>query len=321
MKNRSIIFSLLFLVGLGATRAAFAQQGCDFNILGTWREPTTDVTNSVLYRFAADGTVTALSASGSGQAGELRAIGRAVYELDDPRSPQSITFKASPKGGVFGRGAYSMKIIKYDDASFTCVKPRSRPTQWVRVDPNRYFIVLAARTGEFYDGSGSAFPMLIKLIGRETQVEGVGTYSINGQRAFGPVPPEAYKDFMREPRTDSEVMLRLEINAAQYERGLKILRTWERRVREDALLYTTGSYLNNVLLVKAVTETLNQCSEEIKIYNLNYVHPEDWIAEQYAPPFIPFAYFKELRRLNQLLHVRDDRFQQATHPAMPPQGH
>lgn len=320
MKNRPIIFVLL-LVCLGATRTAFGQQGCDFNILGTWKVPTSDVTKLVLYRFAPDGTVTALAPYGSDQTGELRAIGSAVYKLDDPKSPQSITFKATTKkGGVFGLGAYSMKIIKYDDTSFTCVKPRSGPAKWIRVDPSRYFIILAARTGEFYDGSGSAFPMLIKLVGRETQVEGVGTYSIKGTRAFGPVPPEAYTDFLREPRTDSEVMLRLEINAAQYERGLKILRTWERRVREDALLYQTGSYLNNVLLVKAVTETLNQCSEEIKLYKLNYVHPDDWIAEQYAPPFIPFAYFKELRRLNEPLHLRDDKFLQATRPAMPPQG-
>ena len=176
-------------------------------------------------------------------------------------------------------------------------------TRWIKVDPNRYFIVLAARRGEFYDNSGSAFPILIKIVGSESQIDAVGIYSNQGKQAFGPVPPEAYKDFMREPRTDSEVMLRLEISSAQYERGLKILRTWERRVRNDELLYPLSIALNNVLLVKAVAETLNQCSEEIRLYKLSYLDHEDWIADKYSPEFIPFAYFREMRQLNESLHV------------------
>ena len=34
--------------------------------------------------------------------------------------------------------------------------------------------------------------------------------------------------------------MRLEINSRQYERALKIIKEWERRDREGALLYTTG---------------------------------------------------------------------------------
>jgi hypothetical protein len=116
------------------------------------------------------------------------------------------------------------------------------------------------------------------------------------------------------------MMLRLEINQAQYQRGLKILRTWERRVREDALLYPTGTHLNNILLVKAVTETLNQCSEDIKLYKLDYLHPEDWISEKYPPQYIPFIYFGELRRLNEARHVRDEEFLRAS-LAVPSPGH
>jgi hypothetical protein len=77
--------------------------------------------------------------------------------------------------------------------------------------------------------------------------------------------------------------------------------------------------LNNVLLVKAITETLNQCSEEFKLHKL-YYDGYDWIAEQYAPPFIPFAFFKELRRLNESRHVRDDKFPVATLSGIAPQG-
>lgn len=307
MKRVAILSSLIFIF-LAATGTALGQQGCDFNLIGTWKVATPDETSSMLYRFAPDGTVTALSNSVSGKNSEPQEIDRATYKLKNPVSPKAIALTATNEGRVFARGTSLMQIASYDDESFTCVKPGSGPTRWIKVDPQRYFIVLAARSGAFYDRSGPAFSMLVKIAGRETQVDAVGTYSAQGKRTFGPVPPTAYQEFMKEPHNDSEVMLRLEITSAQYERGLKILRTWERRVREDALFYPRTSYLNNVLLVKEVAESLNQCSEKIKLYKLNYLIDEDWITEKYGSPFIPFNYFKELRRLNESLHVRDEVF-------------
>ena len=99
-----------------------------------------------------------------------------------------------------------------------------------KVDQSRYFIVLAGRSGVFYDRSGPTFPMLIKLDGREIQVDAVGIYFSGGKPHFGIIPEDSRNEF---------VVLRLEINEAQYERGLKIVRTWERRVREAALLLTS----------------------------------------------------------------------------------
>jgi hypothetical protein len=306
--KRATILSLSILICLCADGTAYGRQGCDFNIVGTWRPAAAGATNPALYHFTPDGTLTVLSPSGAGRDAGLEVLASAAYQLDDPKAPKSIKLTAIDDGGVFAKGTSSMEITGHDDVSFTCVRPGAGPTRWVRVDPNRYFIVLAARTGVFFDRSGPAFPMLIKVGGREAEVSAVGTYSADGKRVFGPVPPEAYQDFLREPRTDSEVMLRLEINAAQYERGLGILREWERRVHENALLYPARTQLNNVLLVKSVTETLNQCGEEIKLYKLSYLHPEDWISEKYPPPFLPFNYFKELRRLNESRHVRDEAF-------------
>ncbi len=174
---------------------------------------------------------------------------------------------------------------------------------------HRYFLVLAARSGTFYNKGGPAFPMLIKLDGERTQVDAVGIYSVQGRRKFGTVPEESYREFMQEPRADSDVMLRLEITSAQYERALKILRTWERRVREDALLYP-DVFMDNILLVKQVAESLNQCGEkEIKIYKLDW-GVEDRLSDEIPPPQIPFLFFKELRRLNESLHLRDEKFQE-----------
>ena len=137
-------------------------------------------------------------------------------------------------------------------------------------EPHRYFLVLASRRGTFYDKTGPAFPMLIKLDGERTQVEAVGTYSFQGSRKFGTVPEESYREFMKEPSAASDVMLRLEITSSQYERGLKVLREWDRRAKEGALLYRKAP-MNTLMLVKEVTESLNQCGEkEIKLYKLDW---------------------------------------------------
>lgn len=304
MKRYLVLISLLLLF-LSAADAALGQQSCEFNIIGAWQTSGPHGKNPTVYRFGTDGKVT-VSAAGSSQTADGRLIGSGTYKLDNADAPASIVLR----GGMFGRSPVSMKIINYNDVSFTSKKPGGAEGRWSRIDSNRYFIVLAARNGEFYDGAGSAFPMLLKISGPQTEVAAVGTYSLKGQRAFGPVPRESYKEYLREPRGDSETVLRLEVNAAQYGRGLKILQTWERRVRDDELLYPTGSPLNNVLLVKAVTETLNQCGETVKLHKLNYLHPDDWIAEQNAPAFIPFAYFRELRRLNESAHLKDSEFEQ-----------
>jgi hypothetical protein len=176
-------------------------------------------------------------------------------------------------------------------------------------EPHRYFLVLAGRKGTFYDNSGPAFPMLIKFDGERTQVEAVGIYSIQGRRMFGTVPEESYREFMKEPSAASDVMLRLELTSSQYERGLKVLRTWERRVKEDVLLYRKSS-MNHLLLLKEITESLNQCGEkEIKVYKLDW-SLEDRLSDEIPPSQVPFLFFKEMKRLNESLHVRDDKFQE-----------
>jgi hypothetical protein len=175
--------------------------------------------------------------------------------------------------------------------------------------PHRHFLILAGRSGTFYDKSGPAFPMLIKSDGERTQVDAVGIYSIQGKRMFGSVPAETYQEFMKESRAASDVMLRLEITPAQYQRGLKILQTWDRRAREGALLYPEIS-LDNILLVKQLTESLNQCGEkEIKLYRLDW-GLEDKISDDNPASLVPFLFFKEMRRLNESLHLRDDKFQE-----------
>jgi hypothetical protein len=184
-------------------------------------------------------------------------------------------------------------------------------------------MVLAGRIREFYDGGGPSFPMLVKTDGRQSRIDAFGLYPKGSLWGFGKIPEEVYNHFMKETRSDSEVIFRLEITGVQYERALKVVQTWERRVREGALLYEDVSW-DNILLVKGVAESLNQCGERIKMYNLDWTrndHISHSPRDRPETTRIPFFYFKELRRMNESLHVGDEEFNAATHSGGPQTGH
>lgn len=318
MKLTAII-SLLGILLLSATATALAQEkSCSFDLVGTWKAQLSP-TEAILYRFDSKDGVTVLSSSGTA---EPKQIATASYEVNkELGKPESISFTATGKNRIFGALKKTMKIESYDDMSITCDIPGTGTTRWTRVDPDRYFIVLSARTGEFYDRSGPALQMVIKLAGGVPTIDGFGMYTLDGKKAsFGALPPSQYKDYLREARDESETTLRLEINSRQYERALKIIKEWDRRTREGATLYYLHSdtsedpgALNNILVVKAITETLNQCTTDIDLYKLDYVYPGDWISNVNGPSFVPFAYFKELRRRNEARHIPDQKFQELVH--------
>jgi hypothetical protein len=308
--KRLIFISSLILICL--TAMAFGQNVCEFNIVGMWKASTINDVSSVIYRFEPDGAVTMLSLPGSSPDSKSKEIARGTYKLDNPKAPKSISFTITREGEGSAQGAPSMKIVKYDDTSFTSENGDSSSVlQWVRMDPNQYFLVLAGRSGVFYDRSGPTFPILIKSDGRETQIDAVGIYFVGGKPYFGSIPAEYRDEFMKDSLGDSDVMLRLAVSGPQYERGLKVLRTWDRRAREGALLYP-DVFMDNVLLVKQVTETLNQCGATVKLYTLDW-GVYDYISENNPPSRAPFLYFKELKRLNESLHIPDVRFQESTH--------
>jgi hypothetical protein len=315
------IISLLAIILLGSTATALAQEkkSCSFDLVGTWKAQVSS-TEARLYQFDDKGVVTVLAASGTAQP---RQIATAKYEvINELGKPESVSFTASGKNRIFGAAKNTMKLVSYDDTSITCAIPGIGTTRWTRVDPDRYFIVFAARKGEFYDKTGSAFPMVIKLAGGVPTIDAFGVYLAKDGRAFGAVPQNVYKNYLREARNESETTLRLEINSRQYERALKVIKEWERRDREGALLYTTtaetlddATWLNNILVVKAVTETLNQCSADLNLYPLNYVIKDDWITDKFGSAFVPFYYFKELRKRNEARHIPDQKFQELVHLA------
>lgn len=352
MKLTAII-SLLALTLLGATGTALAQQEnqypaqekqarpaprptpagppafgldkkkCPCEIVGTWKAQLSK-TEARLYEFDTEGVVKVLTISGDAKP---RQIATAKYEFVEEPMPmeesaapaqkapdKQIAFTATGGNRIFGRTKATMKVVSFDDSSITCEIPGVAGTvRWTRVDPDRYFLILVARQNEFYNHSGSAFPMVVKLSGGTTTIEAAGTYSDHGNSEFGAVPADVYKDYLREARGDSEVILRLEINSQQYRRTLKIVQEWQRRARENALLYRPpdGLFsLNNIVLIRSVTATLNLCQNDLDLYKLDYSYPGDWITDQYSPEFVPFFFFKELRRRNEARHIEYKKFQE-----------
>ena len=344
--KRTAIISLLALMLVVATGTAFAQQErprpaprptpagppefglekkkCPCNIVGAWKAQLTK-SEARLYEFDGEGTVKVLTVAGNAKPTE---VATAKYEFVEEALPmeagmateqqkepdKKISFTATGKNRIFGRTNATMKIVSYDDSSLTCEIPGVKePVRWTRVDQDRYFLILVARQNEFYDHSGSAFPLVVKLSGGVPKIDAVGTYSNHGKAAFGTVPAEVYKDYLRDARGDSEVILRVEINSQQYLRASNIVQEWQRRVREGALLYRSPDaleILNNILLVRDVTETLNLCENDLDLYKLNYNYPADWITNTYGHEFVPFFFFKELRRRNEARHIEYKKFQE-----------
>jgi hypothetical protein len=176
--------------------------------------------------------------------------------------------------------------------------------QWKSSGGQRHFVVLAGRTGTFFERSGPTFLMLMKSSRNESDIGAFGVYAEGGKPAFGPVPAAEYEQFLAEPGYDaSRVMLRLEISGPQYERVLGVLSTWDRRVRERALLYPDIA-LDNILLVKQATAELNRCREFLVPYELDWGLADD-ISENNEMLRIPFEYFQVLRRRNGTKHVPD----------------
>jgi hypothetical protein len=189
-------------------------------------------------------------------------------------------------------------------ASGSCEREASS----ARSDAARHFLVLAAAKDVFYDRSGPSFVMLIRTdpTSDESEMGAVGIYPDGqGRAVFGSVPWQTYDAFLREPGKRSQsVMLRLQINEPQYERILGILRSWDRRAREDELLYRDDVFMNNILLVKQATEELNRCRQTVDLYKLDW-SLEDRISDDNPRSHVPRLVFEELKRRNASLHVAD----------------
>jgi hypothetical protein len=321
----SILLILSSLVLFPAGLAGQEQpQVCQFNIAGVWQSSTGGQVNSTRQRFRSDGVVTELSPS-TGKEPEWRPTGRFRYRLDNAKAPKALTLTKIEKGGR-PSAATNLEITTFDDGMFVtkAAGDAGEPTRWTRVDPYRYFVVLAAGKGS--PGFGApGFAMLIKTDGVHTQTDALGAYPVVNPRErypmFGVISEEILRQFDSEPAGDTGAMLRLEVTAGPYNRAMEVLKNWQRRAEENQLLYPTIPYLNNAVYLNQLTSSLNEagvltwkggttCSETIKLQKLTWLLNDPVVAKHNLTQ-TPYYLFKTLRELNSSLHLNDSRFHAA----------
>jgi hypothetical protein len=298
------------------------QKACQFNILGTWQSSTDGRTSRTRHRFESNGIVTELSRSSSEKGSEWQARNKSTYKLDDPKAPKAIVLTPLDKS-VRSSDSATLRITTFDDGLFVTSPSEGSGgalTRWTRVDPERYFVVLAAGKGD--TGFGAAgFAMLIKTDGVHTQRHAFGVYPVvhryERHPVLGVIPANVRKQFAHEPTGDTGAMLRLEVTAGPYNRALEVLKTWERRSDENTLLYTVP-YLNNAVYLNQLVSSLNEtgvltwrggepCTETIKLQKLTWLL-SDPIMTKHNLTQTPYYLFKTLRQLNSSLHLDDRTF-------------
>lgn len=325
MKRLAFLFSLVLISFslFPATLAGQEQQtGCTFDIDGTWQSSTDGQINPKRMRFGSNGVMTELSRSSSDKGSDWQATAKSTYKLDDPKTPKALTITPVDKNA-----SATLQIKTFDNGLFVtspAADAGAAVTRWTRVDRHRYFVVLAAGKGD--PGFGAAgFAMVIKTDGIHSQRDAFGSYPVvkplERHAVIGIIPEEIREQFDHEPFGDSGAMLRLEVTAGPYNRALEVLKTWERRANEDALLYSAEPYLNNAVYLNQFVSSLNEtgvltwrggttCTETIKLQKLTWLM-SDPIMTKHNLTQTPYYLFKTLRQLNNSLHLNDNMFHAA----------
>ena len=303
-RHASLLVVCIFL--LAAAGITFGQAGCGFSLAGDWESTAPGQAAPNLYHFTPDGMVTVFSSSAKGE--EPRKLGSATYRLKDAQTSKVLEFRPLPGKDAFPWGAAKMEITRADRASFTVVRS-GVSTTWVKKDANRYYVVLAAHRGTPPHQGGPAFAMLIKTGDARPETETFGLFYRDGARINGPIPDDLYRRFTAEPLPADDALLRLRISPQAYERAMKVMHNWQQRAREGTLLFPAYSYLNIVVPLKDIAESLGQCGEDFHLYQLTWM-VDDEIGANVPQWELAFKYVKELRQLNEQSHITSTQFQE-----------
>ena len=306
--RRHTLPMFLCIFFLATAGAVFGQTGCKFNIAGDWEATAPGHAGPSLYRFTSDGMVIVFSAVVKGE--ERQKLGRAKYLLEDAQSARTLEFKAASASGAFPWHAAKMAISQVGRASFTTVNSGQSVT-WIRKDPNQYYVVLAAHRGTPPHNGGPAFAMLIKSGEAKPEVATFGLFYRDGERINGPITDDLYRQFTSDSLSADDAILRLQISSQAYESAMKVLRTWQERAREGTLLFPSYSYLNVIVPMKDIAESLDQCGEDLHIYKLTWM-VDDELGANVPQWELAFAYVKRLRQMNEQWHISSAKFQQNT---------
>lgn len=325
MKRVNSLFILLCLCCLltgGWTQSSERQatkKACPFSIVGTWKSLALSEREMTVFSFAPDGWVRLLTPSANTLAQDLEVLAEVKYKLNNPSSPTRIEFTARRGNDVFPTGGTALEITEFSADSFTTKHPvTGAKTPWVREQTHRYFLSLAARQKKD-SPQIEAVAMWTVLDGRKTTVYALGVERLadaddrqaadkepTGSAAtppplFAPVSARLTDELVMEDEEDGEFMMRLELNAAEFERSHAIFAAWEKQVTEKTLPFA-DAYQNSLEFMHAVAESLNHCEKR-----LHLPKPQKAAADQPPASFSQqvLAFIKALRKLNDETHVNN----------------
>jgi hypothetical protein len=176
-------------------------------------------------------------------------------------------------------------------------------------ESGQYYVVLAAHRGTPPHQGGPAFAALIKAGEGKPEVETFGLFYRNAERINGPVPDDLYRQFISDSLPADDAVLRLQISSQAYDRAMKVMRTWQERARKGTLLFPAYSYLNVIVPMKDIAESLNACGEDFHVYKLTWM-VDDELGANVPQWELAFAYVRKLREMNAPLHIGSAKFQQ-----------
>jgi len=158
--------------------------------------------------------------------------------------------------------------------------------------------------------------MWTKLDGRKTEVEALGVHfgkDAKGKPAtvFGPVPAQLYNEFAAESEKEPDVMMRMELTEAEFERSYKVFEAWAEFAR-IAKLPHKDHYLNGMEFLKSAAENLNLCDEKLKLQTT------DGAAAARNPHQQTLEYVRMMRKKNEDLHVTNRDFPTDWRPTLLP---
>jgi hypothetical protein len=311
-----LLTSVCSLADVDALGQSEEKKACAFNIAGMWRSEATSETNPVFYGFGQDRRITVFGHVPDVLPHEFEMMASVGYKLDNPAAPKRIEFTATRATDMFREGKTSMEIVQYSDDSFTTLDTESgSQIRWDRVQTRRYFLTFAARSGQAKP-DGAAFTMWTKLDGRKTEVEALGVHMAKDAKGkvapvFGPVPAQLYSEFAAESEKDSDVMMRMELTEAEFERSYKVFEAWAEFARVAKLPHK-DPYLNGLEFLKSAAENLNRCDEKLKL------HTTDGDAAARNSHQQTFEYVRMMRKKNDDLHVTDRDFPTDWRPTLLP---
>ncbi len=308
-KTRRATMSLPLLAA-----TSWALGGCPLEVVGTWKLADASASSAGLVTFTSDGWANVLSGAGNeGNPGDIAA--QVSYRLAPPQDPRRIDFETPRGNDLFGAGTTSWEITAHSDDSFT-----ARPTSmtagsqgyWTRVQTHRYFLTFAARAATA--GEGAAFVMWTTLDGSKPQLDALGTVQQGGTARFGRIPDAVARSFSTQGDPARDVMMRIELNEAEYLRTRALYREWLKPAA-GGTAKPEDANARAVRFIEAAVLSVNRCATRILPADAQALVATTQAAGTRALPSQPLELVRMIRKTNDRRHVPDKAFPATWKPA------